>query len=114
VRTQRKGGAIEMFEVVTAGVHPLVERSEVTRAACAIRLLNEKVLPYGRWLIGAVHPDYLNAGRLPRYFLKHKKDRKALLTGPVGTPSKMMTLKVLRVLKRLGEALPVRPRVHAD
>jgi hypothetical protein len=53
----------------------------------------------------AVHPDLLNARRLPRYFLKRKKMRPFSLE-PAGEPSRMITPRVLRELKRLGEPTP--------
>jgi hypothetical protein len=77
------------------------------RAASALRLLKRKRLRDGRWLMDAVHPDLLNAGRLPRYYLKHKKELRPFSLEPAGRPSKMITLRALRVLKRMGEPMPV-------
>jgi hypothetical protein len=76
------------------------------RAATALRLLKRKRFKDGRWPIDAVHPDVLNSGKLPKYYLKRKKEFKPFSLEPAGKPSKMMTLRALRVLKRIGEPMP--------
>jgi len=86
------------LEFVTA-----LGRGDDPRAAGAIRLLKKMRLPDGRWLMDAVHPDYLNAGRLPRWWSKYKDRLTPFSLETVGEPSKMITLRALRVLKRLGE-----------
>lgn len=76
------------------------------RAASAVRLLKKKRLQDGRWPLDAVHPDYLSAGKLPRWFQKNKNRFKPFSLEVAGEPSKMITLRALRVLKRLGEPTP--------
>ncbi len=93
--------ALVGLEFVTA-----LGRGNDPRAASALRLLKRKRLQDGRWLMDAVHPDFLNAGRLPRYFLKRKKELRPFSLEPAGAPSKMITLRALRVLKRVGEPMP--------
>ena len=77
-----------------------------SRTAGAVRLLKKKRRQDGRWLMDAVHPDYLNAGELPRWFLKVGDRLKPFTLETAGEPSKMITLRALRVLKRLGEPMP--------
>jgi hypothetical protein len=89
------------LEFVTA-----LGRGDDPRAASAIRLLKRKRLQDGRWPMDAVHPDFLNAGRLPRSFLERKKELRPFCLEAVGEPSKMITLRALRVLKRLDEPMP--------
>jgi hypothetical protein len=76
------------------------------RAASAIRLLKKKRLADGRWPMDAVHPDLLNAGKLPRWFQEERGQLTPFSLEAVGEPSKMITLRALRVLKRLGEPIP--------
>jgi len=76
------------------------------RAASALRLLKKKRLPDGRWPMDAVHPDYLNAGRLPRWWPERKGKLKPFSLERAGEPSKMITLRALRILKRLGDPIP--------
>ena len=76
------------------------------RAAEALQLLKKKRLSSGRWAMDAVHPDYLNAGSLPEWWSKYKNRFRPFSLEHVGEPSKMITLRALRVLKRVGEALP--------
>jgi len=89
------------LEIVTA-----LGMGDDSRAAGAIRLLKKKRRQEGRWLMDAVHPDYLNAGELPRWFLKDGDRLKPFSLEAAGEPSKMITLRALRVLKRLGEPIP--------
>ena len=81
-------------------------RGDDPRAASALALLKEKRRKDGRWLMDAVHPDYLNAGKMPGWWPKHKDRFRPFSLGAVGEPSKMMTLRALRVLERVGEPLP--------
>jgi hypothetical protein len=76
------------------------------RAASAVRLLRKKRLPDGRWLMDAVHPDALNAGRLPRWWPKYKARLTPFSLEAAGQPSRMITLRALKVLRRLGEPMP--------
>jgi hypothetical protein len=89
------------LEFVTA-----LGRGDDPRAERAIRLLKKKRRKDGRWLMEGVHPDYLNAGKLPKWFPKYKDRLKPFSLEATGEPSKMMTLRALRVLKRLNEPMP--------
>jgi len=89
------------LEFVTA-----LGRGDDLRAKTAIELLKKKKLRDGRWLMDAVHPDYLNAGKLPRWFPKYRDRLKPFSLEAAGEPSKMITLRALRLLKRLGEPMP--------
>ena len=90
------------LEFVTA-----LGRGDDPRAAEAIRLLKKKRRRDGRWLMDAVHPDYLSAGKLPRWFPEYKDRLKPFSLETAGEPSKMITLRALRVLKRLGEPIHI-------
>ena len=81
-------------------------RGDDRRIAEAVEGLKKKRRKDGRWLMDAVHPDYLNAGRYPRWWSKHKDRLKPFSLESAGEPSKMITLRALRVLRRLGEPLP--------
>jgi hypothetical protein len=76
------------------------------RAATAIRLLKAKKRKDGRWLMDAVHPDYLSAGKLPRWWSKYSKLRVPFSLEAAGQPSKMITFRALRVLRQLGDSMP--------
>lgn len=89
------------LEFVTA-----LGRGDDPRAANAIRLLKKKRRHDGRWLMDAVHPDYLNAGKLPKWWPKYSDRLKPFSLEAAGEPSKVITLRALRVLKRLGERMP--------
>ena len=89
------------LEFVTA-----LGRGDDPRAATALRLLKKKRQKDGRWPLEAVHPDYLNAGRVPRRIWKFMDGLRPLSFEAVGQPSKMITLMALRVLNRLGEPTP--------
>jgi hypothetical protein len=72
------------------------------RLAYAVALLKKKRLENGTWKLDAVHPDV--EGPVATWMAKHPK----LAPTPfsleqAGEPSKMITLKALIVLKRLGE-----------
>jgi len=89
------------LEFVTA-----LGRGDDPRARTALRLLKEKMLPSGRWAMDAVHPDALNAGKLPRWWPEYSRKVKPFSLERAGRPSKMVTLRALRVLRRIGEPLP--------
>jgi hypothetical protein len=76
------------------------------RASNAVKLLKEKRLPDGRWPMDAVHPDYLSEGELPTWFWKYNGQLTPFSLEAAGEPSKMITLRALRVLKSLGESVP--------
>ena len=79
---------------------------EDPRADNAVKLLKKKRRRDGRWAMDAVHPDYLNGGKLPRWWSKYKNRLTPFSLETAGEPSKMITLRALRVLKRLGEPMP--------
>lgn len=81
-------------------------RGDDRRAEKALALLKKKRRRDGRWLMDAVHPDYLNAGKLPKWWPKYKDRLRPFSLEAVGEPSKMITLRALRVLKRMGEPVP--------
>ena len=57
----------------------------------------------GRWNLDAVHPDYNSAGKWPRWWKQYRRRFHPFSLEQVGRPSKMITLRALTVLKRLGE-----------
>ena len=89
------------LEFVTA-----LGRGDDPRLEEAIRTLKKKRRKDGRWLMDAVHPDYLNGGKLPRWWPKYKDRLQPFSLEAAGEPSKMITLRAMRVLKRLGEPMP--------
>ena len=89
------------LEFVTA-----LGKGEDPRAANAVRILKKMRRPDGRWLMDAVHPDYLNAGKRPRWWPKYSSRLQPFSLEKAGLPSKMITLRALRVLNRLGEPMP--------
>ena len=89
------------LEFITA-----LDRGDDPRAAAAIRVLKQKRLKNGRWLMDAVHPDYLNAGKLPNWWQKYSHRLQPFSLEKAGMPSKMITLRSLRVLRRLDEPMP--------
>jgi hypothetical protein len=56
----------------------------------------------GRWELDAVHPDFRDE-RWPRWRSKYEKNYTPFSLEPAGRPSKMITLRALTVLKRIGE-----------
>lgn len=68
----------------------------------AISLLKKKRRSDGRWLLDATHPDL--EGGIADWYAKHPKERPTpfSLETP-GEASKMITLRAMRVLSRLGE-----------
>lgn len=73
------------------------------RLRYALDLLRRRRRPDGRWNLDRVHPDlpaYAEA-----YFRRHPKQRPvAWGLEPAGTPSRMVTLRALRVLERIEHA----------
>ncbi|MGP8125762.1 MAG: hypothetical protein ACLQEQ_07885 [Nitrososphaerales archaeon] len=57
----------------------------------------------GRWNLDAVHPDYANDGKWPRWWRQYRRRFHPFALEQVGHPSRMITLRALTVLKRLGE-----------
>ena len=77
------------------------------RAGEAIQLLRRRRLGDGRWPMDAIQPDVLNGGKVPRGLRKFVCDgQKPLRFEAPGQPSKIITLRALRVLKNLGEQMP--------
>jgi hypothetical protein len=72
------------------------------RLGFALDLLRKKRRKDGRWNLDAVHPDDPN---YERFFQDHPEKRSVPLTfDTAGQPSKMVTLRALRVLKRVEGA----------
>jgi hypothetical protein len=72
------------------------------RLAGAVALLKEKKGPDGRWKLDAVHPDV--EGGMADWYSKHQSQAPTpFALEKVGRPSKMITLRAMTVLKRLGE-----------
>jgi hypothetical protein len=73
------------------------------RLRVALEHLKKKRRPDGRWNLDAVHPDL--SPKVARWFRQHPKERPTPLAfEPVGRPSKMVTLRALRVLERAEAA----------
>lgn len=72
------------------------------RLAGAVALLKEKMGPDGRWDMDRVHPDV--EGAMSEWYSKHANQAPTpfSLEKP-GRPSKMVTLRAMTVLRRLGE-----------
>lgn len=72
------------------------------RMSQALSLLKRKMRKDGKWVLDAVHPDFRDElwprwrSKYARYFTPFSLER-------AGLPSKMVTLRALTVLKRLGE-----------
>jgi hypothetical protein len=64
----------------------------------ALKILSDKMLPGGVWAVERHHPDLAPGAK---YTLRKNPRRYAL--EPEGKPSKMITLRALSVMKRLGE-----------
>jgi len=69
----------------------------------AVRHLKKKRREDGRWNLEAVHPDRDNGGKFPLWWEAEKRKFHPFALEKVGEPSKMITLRALTVLKRLGE-----------
>ncbi len=78
-------------------------KGEDPRASKAVKLLKRMRQPDGKWLLGPVHPDYLSEGRLPAKYVQFAQRVTPFSPEAAGRPSKMVTLRALRVLKSLGE-----------
>jgi hypothetical protein len=68
----------------------------------ALSRLRRKRREDGRWELDAVHPDFRDE-RWPRWRSKYEKNYAPLSLEPAGRPSKMITLRALTILKRIGE-----------
>jgi len=64
----------------------------------ALKILTEKRRADGTWLLDRVHPDVMKKSDLPSGRVRR------LEIEPAGRPSKWITLRALRVLKRVAEA----------
>ncbi len=74
------------------------------RLRFALERVERKRRPDGRWNLDAVHPDV--GGKAARWFVEHPADRPTPLAfEAVGRPSKMITLRALRVLGRVEGTL---------
>jgi hypothetical protein len=73
------------------------------RLGLAVSHLKKKRRKDGRWNLDAVHPDYDNDGKFPRWWAEYKSRFHPFALETVGRPSKMITLRALTVLKRLGD-----------
>ena len=73
------------------------------RLGHALSVLRKKRRPDGRWNLDAVHPDV--EGTMAEWFAKHPRDRPTpFALEKVGEPSKLITLRAMRVLRRVDEA----------
>ena len=75
------------------------------RLGFALDLVRKKRRPDGRWNLDALQPDWSaeDAPTVARYFAEHPKQRPTPLAFETpGQPSKMITLRVLTVLSRVG------------
>ncbi len=69
----------------------------------ALDWLEKKRRPDGRWNLDALHPDV--EGAMATWFKKHPKDRPVPLEVEApGKPSRLVTLRALTVLRRVGRA----------
>jgi hypothetical protein len=78
--------------------------SDDERMRPAVAYLKEKRRKNGTWNLDAVHPDLDNDGKLPRWWNQYKSHYHPFALELVGRPSKMITLRALTVLKRVGES----------
>ena len=73
------------------------------RLRYALSLLKEKRRSDGRWKLDAVHPDL--EGKMAEWYTKNPKRTPTPFTlEKPGEPSKMITLRAMLVLCRLGES----------
>lgn len=78
---------------------------EDPRMMFALSLLKEKRGADGRWRLDGVHPD-LEGSKMAEWYQRNPKRRPTpFALEEVGVPSKMITLRALQVLQRVGEAL---------
>ncbi len=73
------------------------------RLGPAVSHLKKRRRKDGRWSLDAIHPDLENGGKWPDWWEKHAKRFHPFALERAGSPSKMITLRALVVLKRLGE-----------
>jgi hypothetical protein len=73
------------------------------RMGLAVKHLKKKRRKDGRWNLDAVQPDMDNEGKWPRWWPQYKDRYHPFALEEVGQPSKIITLRALTVLKRLGE-----------
>jgi hypothetical protein len=73
------------------------------RLGLAVSHLKNKRRKDGRWNLDAVHPDYDNGGKWPNWWEQYKGRYHPFALEEVGGPSKMITLRALTVLMRLGD-----------
>ena len=74
------------------------------RMRLAASHLKKKRRKDGRWNLDAVHPDYESGGKWPRWWKKYESRFRPFSLEQADGPSKMITLRALTVLKRLGES----------
>lgn len=72
------------------------------RLRYAVDWLREKQRPDGTWLLDAVHPDV--AGEELVWLREEPRPYTPWALEHIGAPSKLVTLRALRVLKRVGES----------
>ncbi len=74
---------------------------EDRRLSHAVSVLKEKRRPDGRWNLDMVHPDL--EGPMAEWYSKNPKRRPtAFVLERTGKPSKMITLRAMQVLNRIG------------
>jgi len=72
------------------------------RVGYALSVLKEKMRSDGRWVLDAVHPDI--EGKMAEWYKKSPKGMPTpFALEKVGEPSKMITFRAMRVLKRLEQ-----------
>ncbi len=77
--------------------------SDDRRLQPAASYLKKKRRKDGRWNLDAIHPDLENDGKLPDWWARYGKRYHPFALEEAGRPSKMITLRALVVLKRLGD-----------
>ena len=75
------------------------------RAARAVSLLKKKRRSDGRWSLEATQPDTTNTV-VSKALQEYINKLRPFTLEAIGKPSKMITFRALRVLKRLGEPVP--------
>lgn len=87
--------------------------SQDPRLAFALDHLRRRRRKDGRWNLDAVHPDV--EGAMARFFESHPRQRPTpLVIEPPGVPSKMITLRALRVLMRVENGSTARTQSRAS
>jgi hypothetical protein len=74
-----------------------------SRLRPAVSRLKKKRREDGRWNLDATHPDRDNGGKFPSWWEGRKGRYHPFDLEKIGNPSKIITLRALTVLKRLGE-----------